>query len=132
MTTPPDPKTVTRLLNAWRSGDDGALDRLMPMVYDELHRQAVGMMQGERKNHTLQATALIHEAYARLAEADLSIEDRAHFMSLTARAMRRVLVDHARARQRDKRGGGAAQVTLAEAMAVVPEAADRMLEIGGL
>jgi RNA polymerase sigma factor (TIGR02999 family) len=129
---PDDPGSVTALLRQWRDGDGSALDRLMPLVYEELRRQAVGMMRAERRDHTLQATALIHEAYARLAGSELSIRDREHFVSLAAGVMRRVLVDHARARLRDKRGGGAQRVTLEEAMAVIPDAADRLLEIDEL
>ncbi|HXV76112.1 MAG TPA: sigma-70 family RNA polymerase sigma factor [Candidatus Polarisedimenticolaceae bacterium] len=127
-----DPQTVTMLLRRWRDGDSGALDRLMPLVYDELHRLAVGLMRSERRDHTLQATALIHEAYARLAGAELPVHDRAHFVSLSARVMRRVLVDYARARRREKRGSGGERVTLAEAMAVVPDAADKLIEIDEL
>lgn len=123
---------VTALLHRWRDGDASALDELMPLVYDELRRLAAGLMRGERGDHTLQATALINEAYVRLARAELSVTDRAHFVGLAARAMRRVLVDHARGRLRDKRGGRRQRVTLAEAMAVVPDSADRLLEIDEL
>jgi len=123
------PQTVTVLLKRWREGDESALNELMPLVYDELRRQARGMMKSERRDHTLQATALIHEAYARLAGSDLSIKDRHHFLSLSARAMRRVLVDHARSRGREKRGGDAEKITLVEASAVVPGSADRLIEI---
>lgn len=124
-----DPESVTRLLQQWRAGDESALNRLMPLVYEELHRQAIGMMRSERRDHTLQATALIHEAYARLAGSELPINDREHFVSLAAGIMRRVLVDHARARLCEKRGGGAQRVTLKETMAVIPDAADRLVEI---
>lgn len=124
-----DPQTVTRLLQRWRGGDEQALERLMPLVYDELRRLAGGLMRGERSDHTLQATALIHEAWLRLAGADLSVQDRHHFVSLAARVMRRVLVDHARARKREKRGGDAVRVTLEEVAAVVPDSAARLLEI---
>jgi RNA polymerase sigma-70 factor (ECF subfamily) len=121
--------TVTRLLQQWQQGDDDALNRLMPLVYDELHRIASRLMRSERRGHTLQATALVHEAYARLVASDASAGDRVHFMSLVARVMRRVLVDHARARRRAKRGGGRPAVTLAEVEAVTPGAADRLLDI---
>jgi len=125
----PDPHAVTRLLDRWRSGEPSALEELMPLVYDELKRQAVGMMRAERADHTLQATALIHEAYLRLSGSKLEAENRAHFVALAARVMRRVLVDHARTRGRDKRGGGAERITLVETMAVVPNAPDRLLDI---
>lgn len=124
-----DPHAVTRLLERWRAGEPSALDELMPLVYEELKRQAVGMMRSERGEHTLQATALIHEAYLRLSGSKLAAGSRAHFVALAARLMRRVLVDHARARGRDKRRGKAARVTLVETMAVVPNAHDRLLDI---
>ena len=123
------PRTVTALLRRWQGGDESALADLMPLMYDELRRQARALMRGERRDHTLQATALIHEAYARMAGSNLSVDDRRHFFSLAARAMRRVLVDHARARRRDKRGGGAERITLVEACAIAPGAADKLIEI---
>lgn len=122
-------QTVTRLLQQWQQGDHDALNRLMPLVYDELHRIASRLMRSERRGHTLQATALVHEAYARLVASDAAAGDRVHFMSLVARVMRRVLVDHARARGRAKRGGGRPAVTLAEVEAVAPGATDRLLDI---
>ncbi len=106
--------TVTTLLRAWRSGDRDALDVLTPIVYDDLRRIAERHMQGERAGHTLQATALVNEAFVRLSDAELDIQDRAHFLSLAARTMRRILADHGRARRSQKRGGGAAPVTLHE------------------
>jgi RNA polymerase sigma factor (TIGR02999 family) len=119
--TVPEPGTVTRLLLGWRRGDQAALDQLTGLVYDELRRMARGLMRGERQEHTLQTTALVHEAYARLAGADVQVEDRVHFMSLAATAMRRILVDHARAHRATKRGGEVRRVTLEEAMTVSPE-----------
>lgn len=124
-----DPQTVTQLLHAWRQGDREALDRLMPIVYDQLHRIASRLMRGERSGHTLQATALVHEAYARLVGGDVSVVDRVHFMSLAARVMRRILVDHARGRLREKRGGGAVAVTLTELEAVSSGSLDRLIDI---
>ena len=123
------PRTVTALLQRWQGGDESALADLMPLMYDELRRQARELMRGERRDHTLQATALIHEAYVRMSGSNVSVNDRRHFFSLAARVMRRVLVDHARARRRDKRGGDAERITLVEASAIVPEAADKLLEI---
>jgi RNA polymerase sigma-70 factor (ECF subfamily) len=124
-----DSDSVTRLLHAWQRGDRAALDRLMPIVYDELHRIASRLMRSERAAHTLQATALVNEAYARLLGSNASVTDRVHFVSLAARIMRRILVDHARSRGRAKRGGGDAPVTLAELEAVTPGAPERLLEI---
>ncbi len=113
--SPPPPALsaeVTVLLHQWSDGDQHALDRLMPLVYDELRRVAHRRLAGERTGHTLQTTALVHEAYGRLAEADLSWQDRAHFFALAARTMRRILVDYARSRLAEKRGGGAEAVPL--------------------
>lgn len=103
---------VTRLLAAVDAGDSAALERLLPLVYDELRRLAEIQLRGERAGHTLQPTALVHEAYMKLAGGDLSISDRAHFLAIAARAMRQALVDHARRRDRAKRGGGLRPVTL--------------------
>jgi RNA polymerase sigma factor (TIGR02999 family) len=104
---------VTRLLREWREGDQAAGDRAMGIVYGELRAIAEARMRGERPGHTLQSTALVHEAYVRLAGADLSWTDRRHFFATAARTMRRVLTDHARARGREKRGAGLDRVTLA-------------------
>ena len=130
------PGTVTELLRAWSDGDDAALDRLMPLVEAELRRLARGYMGRERRGHTLQVTALVNEAFLRLTGArQLRWQDRAHFLGISARLMRRVLVDHARARGYRKRGGGAQRVTLDEALLVSPEpdvqllALDRALEV---
>jgi len=106
------PRTVTRLLLEWREGDARALEALVPLVYDELRRLARLQMRDQAAGHTLQPTALVHEAYARLVDLKLDWQDRTHFLSMVARTMRRVLVDHARARQAAKRGAGAVQVSL--------------------
>ena len=106
------PNEVTQLLVDWRGGNDQARDRLLTLVYDELHRRAEHYMRGERPNHTLQPTALVHEAYARMVNMDLTWQDRAHFYSIAARTMRRVLVEYARARRSAKRGGDAVRVAL--------------------
>lgn len=104
---------VTALLQAWRNGDKGAADKLMPAVYDELHRQAERAMRHENPDHILQATALVNEAYLKLVDQSrVEWKNRAHFFGIAAQVMRRVLVDHARGRLADKRGGGAAHVTL--------------------
>jgi RNA polymerase sigma factor (TIGR02999 family) len=105
------------LLLAWRGGDDGALNRLMPLVEDEVHRIARRCMMGERASHTLQATALVNEAFMRLADVQrLNWQNRTHFLAMVARLMRRVLVDAARTKQAEKRGGGMVRVTFDEAI----------------
>jgi RNA polymerase sigma-70 factor, ECF subfamily len=113
---------VTDLLMAWGRGDESALSRLMPLVQDELHRLARREMRGERPGHTLQTTALVNEAYVRLVDAQrVRWQDRAHFFALSARLMRRILVDHARSRNYVKRGGGTRHVSLDDALIVSPE-----------
>jgi RNA polymerase sigma factor (TIGR02999 family) len=131
----PSPGAVTELLRAWSDGDDGALGRLTPLVETELRRLARGYMGRERRGHTLQPTALVNEAFLRLTDArQIRWQDRAHFLGISARLMRRVLVDHARARGFHKRGGGARRVTLDEGLIASPEPAldlvalDRALE----
>lgn len=110
---------VTTLLRAWRRGDQAAFERLTPLVYDQLRRRARHYLRGERPNHTLRPTALVHEAYLRLVNLDqVDWQDRSHFFALAARQMRRILVDSARARRYQKRGGGAVSVTFDEALAV--------------
>lgn len=106
---------VTELLLAWRKGDAEALDRLVPVVYDDLRRVARNQLRNERREHSLQATALVNEAYLRLIEVKrIQWVDRAHFFAVAARLMRRILVDDARARRAAKRGGGAIRVSLAD------------------
>jgi len=133
--TTSSPGAVTELLRAWSDGDEGALERLMPLVETELRRLARGYMGRERRGHTLQATALVNEAFLRLTDAQrIRWHDRAHFLGISARLMRRVLVDHARARGYRKRGGGAQRVTLHEGLVTSPDPAldvvalDRALE----
>jgi RNA polymerase sigma factor (TIGR02999 family) len=110
---------ITHLLNEWNAGDPQALDRLTPLVYEELRHQAARYLRRERPGHTLQTTALIHEAYLRLVDAkDVHWQNRAHFFAIAANLMRRVLVDHARRRDADKRGGSQVRVQLDEALAV--------------
>ena len=113
MTEPDPPSGVTELLRRWNSGDREAMDRLMPIVYDELRRLAAGYLKGERPGHTLQPTALVHEAYLRLVRQDrVEWQNRAHFFGIAASMMRRVLVDHARLRQAEKRDAGGFRLTL--------------------
>lgn len=109
---------VTRLLQMLAAGESAALDQLLPLVYDELRQIAARHLRGERSDHTLQPTALVHEAYLRLCQRHTPRwESRAHFLSAAAQAIRRILVDHARSRQREKRGGGWVRITLSEEMA---------------
>ena len=110
---------ITQLLQAWGDGDRTALDRLTPLVYDELHRLARLYMRGERAGHTLQTTALVNEAYLRLIDSSqVRWQNRAHFMAVSAQLMRRILVDFARSRLYQKRGGNAEQVSFDEALIV--------------
>jgi RNA polymerase sigma factor (TIGR02999 family) len=120
----PSTGAVTELLRSWSDGDDGALERLMPLVEAELRRLARGYMGRERRGHTLQTTALVNEAFLRLTDARrIRWQDRAHFLGISARLMRRVLVDHARARGYRKRGGGTLRVTLDEGLVASPDPA---------
>jgi RNA polymerase sigma factor (TIGR02999 family) len=113
------PEEATKLLLAWGQGDQGALERLMPLVHDELNRIARRCMAGERVGHSLQATALVNEAYLRLIDVShVDWQNRAHFLAVSARLMRRILVDHARSRNYEKRGGGAQKVSFDEGLVV--------------
>ena len=110
---------VTALLDRWRSGDRAAFDELIPLVYDELHKLAASHLRRERENHTLQPTALVHEAYLRLAGVRAAgFDNRTHFFGAAAHAMRRILVEHARGKKADKRGGGVLTLDLDAAMNV--------------
>jgi RNA polymerase sigma factor (TIGR02999 family) len=115
----PSPHGVTRLLKAWSGGEQEALEQLVPLVYHELHRLAHRYMATERHGHTLQSTALVHEAYQRLIDLqDMNWQNRAHFFAVSAQLMRRILVDYARSRRYSKRGGELRRVALNEAVAV--------------
>jgi RNA polymerase sigma factor (TIGR02999 family) len=128
MCPPPnaDP-TVSALLLRWRGGDTSALEQLMPLVYDELHALARRQLLGERSDHTLQTTALLHEAYLRLVGSDVHWEGRVHFLAVAAQTMRRILVDHARTRSRQRRGGGLRVISIDDANPVAPEPAMDLL-----
>lgn len=118
----PSKTEVTQLLKAWGEGDERALQRLTPVVEDELHRMAHRCMARENPGHTLQTTALVNEVYLRLVDIhSVTWQDRAHFFAISARLMRRVLTDFARSRNYQKRGGGAVQVSFDEGLALVPE-----------
>jgi RNA polymerase sigma factor (TIGR02999 family) len=124
MNEPPDGR-VTDLLVSWAGGDQRALGELMPLVYGELRRLAERQLRGERSNHTLQRTALVHEAYMRLInQKNANWQSRAQFIGLAAQLMRRILIDHARARRRAKRGGGITPVSL-DQTGVILESSDQ-------
>ena len=113
---------VSKLLRAWRDGDEAALDELMPRVHQELHRLAHFYMRRERAGHTLQTTALVNEAYVRLVDArEVDWQDRAHFFAISSNLMRRILVDFARKRGYQKRGGKVKKVVLDEELLISPE-----------
>jgi len=131
MTTPPSTRQeVTQLLGDWSGGDEGALEKLIPLVQPELHRLAHYYMRRERAGHTLQTTALLNEAYLQLTDkTQPSWQNRTHFMAVAAQLMRRIMVDHARARHALKRGAGAIRVTLDETAWVTQERAEELLAL---
>jgi RNA polymerase sigma factor (TIGR02999 family) len=121
---------ITRLLADWSKGDQAALDKLLPLVYDELHRLARSYMRRERPDHTLQTTALVHEVYLRLVgQQNTRWQTRVHFFAAAAQVMRHILVDHARGRLRAKRGDGMAGVSLDDAAIISEERADALLAV---
>jgi RNA polymerase sigma factor (TIGR02999 family) len=122
---------VTQLLKAMAHGDQRAADELLPLVYGELHRLARSYMRRERPDHTLQATALINEAYLRLAHEDTDWNGREHFLGIAANTMRRVLVDYARAHKAEQRGGGLQKVELKEELVVSPEKLEEVMWLDG-
>jgi RNA polymerase sigma factor (TIGR02999 family) len=125
-----DPQEVTKLLADWSHGDQGALGKLTPLVYEELRRLAHRYMQGQRPDHTLQTTALVNEAYLRLADQKKpSFKNRSHFFAVAAKAMRQILVNQAKAAQRQKRGAGSAKIDLEEATLIAPQRPREILEL---
>jgi RNA polymerase sigma factor (TIGR02999 family) len=119
----PKSENITQMLHDWAEGDVSALDDLLPIVYSELHRRAAAYLRRERANHTLQATALVNEAYLKLAEQSrVDWKNRDHFFAVAAQAMRRILVDHARARHRQRRGGSEEDLPLEDALLAGAEA----------
>jgi RNA polymerase sigma-70 factor (ECF subfamily) len=120
---------VTQLLKAIRTGDGKAADELLPLIYAELHRLAKSYMRRERPDHTLQATALINEAYLRLVGEDIDWNSRAHFVGLAAHVMRRVLVDYARVRNAEQRDGGLSRVEMQDGLAIAPQQLDEVAEL---
>ncbi len=131
MTTPSSPpEEVTELLVAWGNGNEAALEKLMPLVYEELRRLAHHYMSRERPGHTLQTTALVNEVYFRLVDQKhMHWQNRAHFFAISAQLMRRILVDHARSHQYAKRGGGAPKVSLDEGAVVAQEQAADLIAL---
>jgi len=124
------PQRVTQLLMEWSHGDDAALAELTPLVYDELRRLAHHFMEGQRPDHTLQTTALVNEAYLRLADqTNPRWQNRAHFFAVAARAMRQILVSYARSQRSQKRGGGALKVELDEVAIVSPEKSKEIVDL---
>jgi len=127
---PVSQQRVTDLLTRWSGGDNAALVELTPLVYEELRRVAHREMGGQRPDHTLQTTALVNEAYLRLADqTDPHWQNRAHFFAVAARAMRQILVSYARSRQAEKRGAGAIKVDLNEAALVSPEQSQEIIDL---
>lgn len=124
----PPPGEVTTLLQAWSDGDDGARDRLMPLVYQELRRRAASQLRRERRGHTLRPTDLVHETYLRLCEQNAAWQNRDQLFAVASRLMRRILVDHARSRAAAKRGGGL-RVTLSEGAGASSPAEPDMLDL---
>lgn len=124
------PDEITRLLHDWSNGNEAALPKLLELVYPELRKIAASRLRGERPDHTLQPTSLVHEVYLRLAhDSDREWADRTHFYAVAARVVRAVLVDHARARRRVKRGSGAVSVELSDVHATVPAAGVDLLDL---
>lgn len=128
--TTPSSQEITRLLADWNGGDPAALEELLPLVYAELRRIARRQMRDERPGHTLQATALVNEAFLRLGGGHgAAFQDRSHFYAVCAQVMRHVLIDHARAHARDKRGGGAPHVALDEAAVLAGGGASELVAL---
>ena len=123
------PEEVTGLLVAWSKGDEKAYDKLVPLVYAQLHQLAHRYMSRERPGHTLQTTALVGEAYLRLVDQKVHWQNRSHFFAIAAEVMRRILVDYARQRQYAKRGGGVQQVELNEAMVMARERSNELVAL---
>jgi RNA polymerase sigma factor (TIGR02999 family) len=128
---PPSPGEITRLLQEWRGGDREAFEQVIPLIYDQLHAIAMGIMRRERSDHTLQPTALVHELYFRLEQQHSVVwEDRGHFFTFAAKLMRMILVDHARAHNAERRGGpNTIRLPLSEDMAWLGQSSSDMLDL---
>ena len=129
MSAESESESVTSYLCALSAGNKEALDQLMPLVYDQLHRLAAKCLRAERPNHTLRATALVNEAYLRLVDANVDWQDRVHFFAISARILRRILVDHAKANRSQKRGGGEEKLQFDEAVMVGPQSEAGVIEL---
>lgn len=126
-----DSNNITQILQAWSDGNQSALDELLPLIYDELHRQAARYLKKERTDHTLQPTALVHEAYLKLiGQENVRWQNRSHFFAIAANAMRRILVDYARTRNREKRGGALENLPLDDALHI--SAKDKTIDLVAL
>src|SRR5215216_5813023 len=124
------PQEITKLLDDWSRGDDSAFAKLTPLLYEQLRRLAHHYMEGQRPNHTLQTTALVNEAYLRLADqTNPNWQSRAHFFAVAARAMRQILVSYARSNQAQKRGGGGARIELDESAILSPEQSKEIVDL---
>ena len=129
MSAESESESVTSYVRALSAGNKEALDQLMPLVYDQLHRLAAKCLRAERPNHTLRATALVNEAYLRLVDANVDWQDRVHFFAISARILRRILVDHAKANRSQKRGGGEEKLQFDEAVMVGPQSEAGVIEL---
>lgn len=129
MDVSPERQLVTQLLQQWGGGNKQALDQLMPVVYDQLRKLAANCLRAERPDHTLRATALVHEAYLRLVDSDVAWANRVHFYAVSARMLRRILVDHAKSHNRQKRGGEFQKIPLDEAILVGPQSQSGIVEL---
>jgi RNA polymerase sigma factor (TIGR02999 family) len=125
----PDRSSITLLLNESRGGNKAAFDALIPLVYDQLYRLASRRLSGERQGHTLRTTEIVHEAYLRLVDSDVAWNDRAHFYAISAQVMRRILIDYAKSRKREKRGGEFEKVPLDSAFELGGPSTSNLLEV---
>jgi len=125
----PAPSAITRLLHESQQGNKAAFDELIPVVYDQLYRLAGRRLSSERQGHTLRTTEIVHEAYLRLVNSDVAWNDRAHFYAIAAQVMRRILVDYAKSRNREKRGGEYEKVPLDSAMDLGVPSGSRLIEV---
>ena len=125
----PDPSAITRLLHQSQQGNKAAFDELMPVVYDQLYRLAGRRLASERRGHTLRTTEIVHEAYLRLVDSDVAWSDRAHFYAIAAQVMRRILIDYAKSRNREKRGGEYEKVPLDAAFDLGVPSVSNLIEV---
>ncbi len=126
---PEKAQNVTVLLHAWRAGEPDAYGQLISIVYPKLRHMALRCMRGSAAHETLNATSLVHEVYLKILGAELPWQDRVHFFAVSARVMRQILVDHARGRNRHKRGGSAAKISIEDAVVISPAAEERLLDL---